>query len=204
MATEQEIAQATSELQDWAAKQPGKQAARTASTQSSTQSRTVKVGPYAPEQLMQDADVQISASDRFLRELQNAMVGIDKSTEVTTGLMMKAGAAQAKATQIAGENSAATALSRNAALNVMHAATGDPGGDVVRFAAQRHDAFGALEKIQSEIDVAANVSLLDDPLTYMVNLVRTPQLKRAYNSVAMKVNTATANITSLQQEAHWR
>lgn len=194
------VAQATTDLQTWAAGKPG--AARVpGTTKQQSTTTTTKSGPIPEATLLKDADAQIAASDNFTKTLQEAILGVGRQAETTAAQIEAVGAAQAKSTALAGESAAANVLAKQEAINAFSASTRDPNSTVVRAIAQREDAFGALNKMKEEIDAASAVSILDDPLTAIVNMVRVPALKRAYNAVAMKANTATAQIDTLYSQA---
>lgn len=187
------------ELRAWQQGLPAKSVTHSSGSSTNT-TTTTKSGPYDGGVLVQDAENQIAASKRFADELQAAIAGTAQQSATTASAVEATGAAQGRATKAAGEVQAVQADARIANRNLMHAATGDPSSDVVRYAAQRHDAYGALDKMSTEIAAAESVGIMDDPLAYLVNLVKVPAMKRAYNAVAMKVNTASAIIDTLQSQ----
>lgn len=198
---DQAIADATAELQKWAAGAPApKQKQITSTSASAAETKTSSTGPYTEGQLQGDAERQIAASDAFITELQKAITDSSTQARTTAVAIRSAGDATARATVAAGESAASGASAKLAARDLMHAATGDPNGDVVRYVAQRHDALRSMDVLKSEIDAAESTSILDDPLVYLANLVRVPTLKKAYNAVAMKVDNASRVIDTLQSQ----
>lgn len=173
--------------------------ASTDSTSTATSTTTTQ-GPYSADQLKGDADRQIAAANAFTAELQKAITSVGTTGKNTAEAVRKAGEAQSQATMAAGESAASAAQSKIAARDLMQAATGDPNGDLVKMVARRHDSLGALTKLQDEIAAADSVNVLDDPLGYLLNMVRVPHMKRAYNQIAMKVNTASRVIDTLEQQ----
>jgi hypothetical protein len=176
-------------------------ASASSSTSEST-SRTSTTGPYSESELKADADRQIAASQAFTRELQAAITSVGNTGNTTAAATAAAGNSQSAATLAAGETAAAKADASVAARDLMRAATGDPNGTVVKLVARREDAMNAAWKLKEQIDAAEQTDWMADPLGALVNLIRVPQLKKAYNAVATTVNTASREIDTLQTQTN--
>jgi len=168
---------------------------------SSSTTTSSKTGPYSSEELSGDAETLARTSQAFVTAMTGMSNQVKAGTENTAQKVEQAGAATGRATTAAGETEATKQDSRAAAIKLMHAATGDPSGDIVRLAAQRHDASLALQDIQAEMAAADKVNLMDDPLGWIVNKVKQPFLIDTYNSVASRVNAASGQIDTLQRQA---
>ena len=138
-------------------------------------------GVYSPQQLKD----QVAGYTESLKQLTEALVGADKlqqdATKAAANATAAAGLAKADTIRAEGQAASAKAEVDAAARATMGTDLRDPNSDMVRFAAERHDRWKAMDQLKQEITRSENVSFTDDPLGFLVNTLRVPMLKREFN-----------------------
>ena len=153
----------------------------TEGTSTTTSSSTNRPGVYTPQQLKD----QVTGYTDSIKKLTDAIVGADKlqqdATQAAANATAAAGLAKADTIRTEGEQAAAKAEVDATARAVMGTDLKNPSSDLVKFAAERHDRWQAMDQLKQEITRSENVGFADDPLGFLVNTLRVPMLKREYN-----------------------
>lgn len=166
-----------------------------------TSQQTSRNNPGVPVNVLKK---EIASTSDAMRRLTDALIGADDQQQMATAqaadALLQAGKAGAATSLAQGVQASSKAASDAEARRFLGTDPADKTADVVRFAAERHARWQNMDTLKQEITRSQEVSLLDDPLGFLVNTLRVPLLKREYNQQEAHQDELSKRISTVQQQ----